>query len=86
MMIFNGYTPQTLLVPIVIAVVIIAILYLIRVRRRSVVVPSIGLWRSVLEQNAHRRWHDWIKRLISFLICVLVVGLLVLALLDPRQE
>ena len=85
-MIFNGYTPQTLLVPIIIAVVLIAILYLIRVRRRSVVVPSIGLWRTVLEQNAHRRWHDWIKRLISFLICVIVVGLLALALLDPRQE
>lgn len=86
MMIFNGYTPQTLIPAIVTAVVLIAILYLIRVRRRSVVVPSIGLWRSVLEKNAHRRWHDWLKRLISFLICVVVVGLLALALLDPRQE
>ncbi len=85
-MIFNGYTPDTLLPAVAIAAVVIAILYLIRVRRRTVAVPYIGLWRNVLEKSSHRRWHDWLKRLISFLICMLVVGLIALALLDPRNE
>lgn len=85
-MIFNGYTTDTL-VPVIIGLaVIIGILYIIRVRRRTISVPYIGLWKSVLEKKSHRRWHDWIKRIISFLICMIVVGLLSLALLDPREE
>ena len=85
-MIINGYSTETLLPVLAILAVIIAILYLIRVRRRSVAVPYIGLWRKVLEKNSRRRWHDWLKRLISFLICMLVIGLIALALMDPRNE
>lgn len=83
---FNGYTFQTLLPVLAVIAIIIAVLYLLRVRRRSVAVPYIGLWREVLEKSSHRRWHDWIKRLISYLLIMLVVGLIALALMDPRQE
>ncbi len=85
-MIFNGYTPEAILPYLIGLAVIIAILYLLKVRRRAVAVPYIGLWREVLEKSSHRRWHDWIKRFISYLICILIIGLIALALLDPRQE
>ena len=85
-MIFNGYTFQTLLPFLAILAVIIAVLYLLRVRRRSVPVAYIGLWREVLEKSSHRRFHDWLKRFISFLLCMLVIALIALALMDPRQE
>lgn len=85
-MIFNGYTPQTLLPFLIAAAVIIAILYLIRVRRRVVAVPYVGLWREVMEKRSSHRWHDWVRRLLSFLLIMLVVGLIALALMDPRQE
>ncbi|MBO4351250.1 MAG: BatA and WFA domain-containing protein [Proteobacteria bacterium] len=85
-MIFNGYTFQTLLPFLAVLAVIIAILYLIRVRRRAVTMPYIGLWREVLEKSSHRRFHDWIKRFISFLICMLIIALIAVALMDPREE
>lgn len=85
-MIFNGYTPQTLLPFLIAVAVIIAILYLLRVRRRVVSVPYVGLWREVMEKRSARRWHDWVRRLLSFLLIMVVVGLIALALMDPRQE
>ncbi|MBR4986178.1 MAG: BatA and WFA domain-containing protein [Proteobacteria bacterium] len=85
-MIFNGYTPQTLLPFLIAIAVVVAILYLLRVRRRVVSVPYIGLWRDVMEKRSARRWHDWIRRLLSFLLIMCVVGLIALALMDPRQE
>ena len=85
-MVLNGYTPETL-APILIGLaIVIAILYLLRVRRRSVNVPFIGLWREVIEKSNYKRWHDWLKRLISFLLWMAVVGLIALALMDPREE
>ena len=85
-MVFNGYTPTTLMPVIIGLAVILAILYLLRVRRRRVDVAYLGLWREVLEKSAHRRWHDWLKRLLSFLLWMVVVGLIALALMDPREE
>ena len=83
---FNGYTPQTL-APILIAIaVVVAILYLIRVRRRRVTLPYIGLWREVMVKSSYRRWHDWLRRFISFLLWMAVVALIALALMDPRDE
>lgn len=85
-MIYHGYTPTTLIPICVVMAVVIGILYLLRVRRRVVCVPYLGIWREVLTKTSHRRFHDWLRRLLSFLICMSVVGLLALALLDPREE
>ncbi len=83
---FNGYTPQTL-APVLIAIaIIVAILYLIRVRRRRVEMPYIGLWREVMVKSSYRRWHDWLRRFISFLLWMIVAALIALALMDPREE
>lgn len=84
-MIFNGYTPSTLLPVLLICAALIAILYLLRVRRRAVQVSHLGLWRDVVT-TSHRRWHDWLRRLISFLILMAVLGLIALALMDPRPN
>ena len=84
-MIFNGYTPNTLLPVLAAIAVIVLILYLLRVRRRRVSVPYIGLWREVVTKS-HRGWQEWVRRLVSFLLCMLVVGLIALALMDPREE
>ena len=45
-MIFNGYPPSTVGIAVVALLVFVAILYLLRVRRRRVEVSSIGLWRE----------------------------------------
>lgn len=85
-MIFNGYPPSTVGLAVVALLVFVAILYLLRVRRRRIEVSSIGLWRELLDTSRKRRWHDWIRRLLSFLLCALIVGLIALALIDPREE
>lgn len=85
-MIFNGYPPSTVGIAVVALLVFVAILYLLRVRRRRVEVSSIGLWRELLDSSRKRRWHDWIRRLLSFLLCALIVGLIALALIDPREK
>lgn len=85
-MIFHGYSPSTVAPVLIIILIFIAILYLLRIRRRVVEVSSIGLWRDLLERSRYRRWHDWLKRFLSFLLAAIVVGLIALALIDPRQE
>lgn len=85
-MIFNGYPPSTVGVAAVALLTFVAILYLLRVRRRRVEVSSLGLWRDLLVASRHRRWHDWLRRLLSFLLCALIAALIALALVDPREE
>ena len=83
-MIWNGYTPATLFPVVGIVAVIRGILYLLRVRRRSVEVPYLGIWKSV--HSKRRKWVDHLKRVLSFLVWVLIVCLVALALMDPRVE
>lgn len=60
----------------------LALLYLIRPRRRQVEVPFGGLWRHVLQQSEAtalgRRW----QRLWSFLVLAALAGLLLAALAE----
>ena len=83
-MIWNGYTPATLTPFIVAIVVIVGILYLIRSRRKTLVVPYLGLWKNVASK--HKKWVDYLKRLISFLLWCIIALLIALALMDPRVE
>lgn len=86
-MIVNGFPPSTVLTAAAIAALIIAVLYLLRVRRRQITVPYLGLWKQILETSEKKRkYRDWLKRLLSFLICLAVLGLLATALIDPRQQ
>jgi len=83
-MFWNGYTPLTLLPFVAGTAIILIILYLLRVRRRTVVVPYLGIWKNV---NAKRRkWLDTFKRIMSCLIWIVIACLVALALMDPRVE
>ena len=83
-MIWNGYTPSTLLPVVGVIGVILIILYLLRVRRRVKMVPYLGLWKQISLKR--RRWVENLRRLLSLLLWFIIVGLVALALMDPRVE
>lgn len=57
--------------------------YIIKMRRRRFEVPFSQLWKRVLEQkDANSLWKQ-LKRLISLLLILLIIGLLLFAALDP---
>ncbi len=57
--------------------------YIIKMRRRRFEVPFVQLWKRVLEQkDANALWKQ-LKRLISLLIVLLILGLVLFAALDP---
>ena len=62
------------------------LLYVLRVRRRRIEVPYSPLWQAVLAQHRANQWWDRIKRLLSLLLQLLLLGLLLLALGDPRRQ
>jgi hypothetical protein len=57
--------------------------YIIKMRRRRFEVPFVTLWQRVLEQkDANALWKQ-LKRLISLVLMLLILGLLLFAALDP---
>jgi hypothetical protein len=57
--------------------------YIIKMRRRRFEVPFSRLWQQVLEQkDANALWKQ-LKRLISLLLILLILGILMFAALDP---
>lgn len=62
----------------------ISLLYLLRLRRRRVVVPFLPLWQRVVKKNQYQSLFQRLKRLISWLLQILFLLILVLALGDPR--
>lgn len=57
--------------------------YIIKMRRRRFEVPFSRLWQRVLEQkDANALWKQ-LKRLISLLLMLLILGMLLFAALDP---
>ena len=57
--------------------------YIIKMRRRRFEVPFAQLWRRVLEtKDANALWKQ-LKRLISLLFMLLILGLVLFAALDP---
>lgn len=57
--------------------------YIIKMRRRRFEVPFERLWRRVLEQkDANALWKQ-LKRLISLLLMLLILGIILFAALDP---
>lgn len=83
-MIWNGYTPATVLPVVAVLGVILVILYLLRVRRRVRVVPYLGLWKQVAFRR--RKWVEHVRRAVSLLLWLLMAALVALALMDPRVE
>ncbi|MBA3456797.1 MAG: VWA domain-containing protein, partial [Deltaproteobacteria bacterium] len=57
--------------------------YIIKMRRRRFEVPFARLWRRVLEQkDANSLWKH-LKRLMSLLLMLLILGVILFAALDP---
>jgi len=61
-------------------------LYLIRVRRRAVTVGYLRLWEDLLVESRARSLFERLKRWVSLLLQLAILGLLVLALLEPSRE
>lgn len=64
----------------------ITALYLLRMRRRQVVVPFAALWERVSVQSESRQLWRKLRRLMSWLLQLLLLGLVCLALGDPRPD
>lgn len=62
----------------------ISVLYLLRLRRRQVVVPYLPLWQKVIKQNQYQSLWQRLRRLLSWLLQLALLLLLLLALGDPR--
>ncbi|MDX9719096.1 MAG: VWA domain-containing protein, partial [Myxococcota bacterium] len=64
----------------------LAILYLLKLRRRRITVPFTPLWARVLVDKNASNWIQRLKRLLSLLLWIGIMLLLIIALLDPRPE
>jgi hypothetical protein len=64
----------------------VVVLYLLKLRRRQVVVPFVKLWEQVLAEKQTTRLFSQLKRILSLLIALAIVAGLAFALGDPRYE
>lgn len=64
----------------------ITLLYLLRMRRRKVVVPFAALWERVTRDSESRKIWRRLRRLLSWLVQLILLGLVVAAIGDPRTH
>jgi hypothetical protein len=64
----------------------ITTLYLLRMRRRQVIVPFAALWDRVTRESESRKLWRKLRRLFSWLFQLFLLALVCLALGDPRPE
>jgi hypothetical protein len=77
--------PLSTLAPFMAAVGAVVVgLYILKLRRRPVPVPFSPLWSRILRDKEATSLFSRLKRLLSLLLQLLLVGLLFLALMDPR--
>ena len=77
--------PLATLAPFMAAVGAVVVgLYILKLRRRPVPVPFSPLWSRILRDKEATSLFSRLKRLLSLLLQLLLVGLLFLALMDPR--
>lgn len=62
------------------------VLYLLKLRRRRVEVPFVRLWESILSDQKTTQLFSQLKRWLSLLLALAILGALALALGDPRRE
>lgn len=69
------------------AAIVITVLYLLKLRKRRVEVPFSPLWGQVLaEYRQQSNWWRRLRRLLSWLLQILMVAALAFALADPHPE
>lgn len=62
---------------------VVTALYLLKVRRRPVAVPSLLLWQQVLAQKKRRSLFQKLRQWLSLLLHLLILTLIILALTRP---
>ena len=65
---------------------VITLLYLLKMRRRQVIVPFAALWEQVTRESESRKLWRKLRRLVSWLIQLILLALVCLALGDPRPQ
>ncbi|MCY1061888.1 VWA domain-containing protein [Nannocystis sp. SCPEA4] len=85
-MTLSGWTWPEILPVFAAGAAAITALYLLRMRRRQVVVPFAALWQQVTRESDTRRLWKKLRRLLSWLLQLVLLALLCLALGDPRPE
>jgi len=65
---------------------VITALYLLKMRRRALEVPFAALWQRVTRESDARRIWRRLRRLISWLVQLLILAAIALALGDPRPD
>jgi Ca-activated chloride channel homolog len=81
---FSGLDPKRLVLLAVSVVTATAILYLLRLRRRSLRVAFLPLWQRVLSEHDASRLLSRLRRILSWLLNTALALMLVLAMGEPR--
>lgn len=83
-MIFAGLSLAQVLTLFGVAALGVAVLYLLKLRRRVVTVPFSLLWQRILRDKEATTLFSRLKRVLSLLLQLVLLALLVLALGNPR--
>ncbi len=82
----TAFTWGELLVGWGVAAAVVTALYLLRLRRRPVVVPWLALWERALAERATERLWIRLRRWLSWLLALCIVSLMWCALADFRSS
>jgi hypothetical protein len=63
---------------------VVVVLYILKLRRRAVSVPFSPIWQRIVGERETTALFSKLKRILSLLLELVLLGLLVLALGDPR--
>lgn len=85
-MTFAGFTLAQLWPILGAGAVAITAMYLLRMRRRQVVVPFAALWEQVTRESESRKLWRRLRRVLSWLVQMIVLVLVCATLGDPRPE
>ncbi|MBW2464975.1 MAG: BatA and WFA domain-containing protein, partial [Deltaproteobacteria bacterium] len=82
----TGLSMAQVLTTLAVAGGAVLVLYLLKLRRRTVTVPFVKLWEQILAEKQTTRLFSQLKRLLSLLVALAIVAGLAFALGDPRYE
>src|SRR4051812_3679679 len=81
---FTGVPLATLIQIGAFAGAAVVVFYILKLRRRPVAVPFSKIWQRILRDKEATSLFSQLKRLLSLLLQLALLGLLLLALGDPR--
>lgn len=83
---FPGLSPSALVLSLLGVSALTVLLYILRLRRRPLLVPFLPLWENLLLDKQATALKSRLQRFLSLLLSLLLVGALVLALASPRLD